>query len=112
MNISEEIRNNALILLPEGRLDSNTSKEFEQQLMAKIDAGNLRVVLDFSQLEYISSAGLRVLMMVAKRLKNEGGGFALCRLKSAIRVVFEVSGFLPILTVVSDVDAAVAAVTG
>ena len=111
MNILEETRNDALILVPEGRLDSNTSKEFEQQLMGKIDAGNLRIVLDFSRLDYISSAGLRVLMMVAKRLKNEGGGFALCHLKSAIRVVFEVSGFLPILTVVNDVDAAVAAVT-
>lgn len=110
MNISEQIRGGALILALKGRLDTNTSEPFEQRMMAVIDAGNHRLVVDLTELDYISSAGLRVLLMGAKRLKNEEGRLALCGLNDHIREVFEVSGFLKILTVVEDADAAVAAV--
>lgn len=112
MDISEQTHENALVLAPAGRLDSNTSEIFERQLMARVDAGNTRLVVDFAGLEYISSAGLRVLLMLAKRLKSEGGRFALCRLRAPIREVLEISGFIPLLTVVDDLDAALAAVAG
>ncbi|MCG6861879.1 MAG: STAS domain-containing protein [Chromatiaceae bacterium] len=110
MHISEQRKEGVLILGPEGRLDTNTSEPFEQRMMAVIDAGNNRLVVDLTELDYISSAGLRVLLMSAKRLKNEQGRLALCGLKSHIREVFEISGFLKILTVVENTDAAVAAV--
>jgi anti-sigma B factor antagonist len=110
MQISEQLKQGALILGLQGRLDTNTSEPFEQRMMAIIDAGNNRLVVDLTDVDYISSAGLRVLLMGAKRLKNEAGRLALCGLKDHIREVFEVSGFLKILTVVGDADAAVAAV--
>jgi anti-sigma B factor antagonist len=110
MHISEQFNEAVLVLGLQGRLDTNTSEPFEQRMMAIIDAGNKRVVVDLTDLDYISSAGLRVLLMGAKRLKNEEGRLALCGLKDHIREVFEVSGFLKILTVVEDADAAVAAV--
>jgi len=110
MHISEQIKEDALILRLQGRLDSNTSEPFEQRMTAIIDAGNRRLVVDLTKLEYISSAGLRVLLMGAKRLKNEEGRLVLCGLRDHIREVFEVSGFLDILTVVDDEDAALAAV--
>ena len=111
MNINEQEKGQAVVFSIDGRLDSNTSEAFEKELMGKIDEGKKHLVVDFTDLEYISSAGLRVLLMAAKRLKSESGGFALCGLKDHIREVFEISGFLPILTVVDDMDAAVAAVS-
>lgn len=110
MNVAESENNGITILTCEGRLDSNTSEAFEQQVMDKIDAGSKKLVIDFSALDYISSAGLRVLLMAAKRLRTEDGKFALCGLKEHIREVFEISGFLPILTVVTASDDAIAAV--
>ena len=110
MQISEQIKEGALILSLQGRLDTNTSELFEERMMAIIDAGNNRLVVDLTDLDYVSSAGLRVLLMGAKRLKNEKGRLALCGLRDHIREVFEVSGFLEILTVVDDEDAALAAV--
>lgn len=111
MNINEQEKGQVAVLSLEGRLDSNTSEAFEQRVMGKIDAGSRQLVIDFSELEYISSAGLRVLLMAAKQLKGVGGAFALCGLKEHIREVFEISGFLPILTVVDDLDAAINAVS-
>ena len=58
-----------------------------------------RFVVDFSQLAYISSAGLRVLLMAAKRVKTENGALILCGMQDHIQEVFEISGFLQILTV-------------
>ena len=112
MNIGEQKVDDVLVLSPEGRLDSNTAEAFEQRVLGRIDDGEVRLVIDLSALEYISSAGLRVLLMAAKRIKSENGGMALCGLKEAIREVFEISGFLTILNIVDDMASAVAAVKG
>ena len=101
---------NITVLSPEGRLDSNNAESFEQLVIGKIDGGEIHLVIDFSGLDYISSAGLRVLLMAAKRIKANAGAMALCGLKAHIHEVFEISGFLPILTIVDDLDAARAAV--
>ncbi len=107
MHVRETETNRATILSVEGRLDSMTSQSFEQQLMGKIDAGNSKIILDFGSLDYISSAGLRVLLMGAKRLQSEGGTFVVCGLKEHIHEVFEISGFLTILTVLDNIDDAI-----
>ncbi len=111
MNIGEEQRGDVILLAPEGRLDSNTAPAFEARLMERIKNGGTRLVIDFSQLDYVSSAGLRVLLMAAKRLKAAKGSLALCSMKEYIHKVFKISGFLPIFTVVDDIDAAIAAVS-
>ena len=110
MNIGERAVGEAVVLSPDGRLDSNTSEAFEQAVMDKIDSGKAKMIIDLSELEYISSAGLRVLLMAAKQVKSGNGALALCGLKDHIREVFEISGFLPILTIVDDESAALAAV--
>lgn len=107
MNIQEQESNNIMILSLTGRLDSNTCESLEQRVLAKIDSGSLKLVINFKELDYISSAGLRVLLVAAKRLKAESGNFVLCDLQDHIREVFEISGFMPILTVVADVDEAI-----
>ncbi|MCP4088692.1 MAG: STAS domain-containing protein [Gammaproteobacteria bacterium] len=110
MNIGEQKMGDVTVLSPERRLDSNTAEFFEKLILGKIDEGNSKLIIDFSALDYISSAGLRVLLMAAKRIKAEQGGMALCGLKAHIREVFEISGFLPILTIVDDIDSAMASV--
>jgi anti-anti-sigma factor len=84
----------------EGRLDSNTSEALAQQLNNTMDSGQYQLIVDFSQLAYISSAGLRVLLMAVKRVTTESGALILFGMQDHIREVFEISGFLQILTVV------------
>ncbi len=109
LSIGEEQTANAIVLEPSGRLDSVTAKDFETALIGKIDAGAKRVVLDLGQLAYISSAGLRVLLIAAKRLKSVGGALVLCGLNPSVREVFEISGFVSILEVHPDRDTALSA---
>jgi anti-sigma B factor antagonist len=110
MNINETKNNDIIIFSLEGRLDSNTSEDFERQLMTKIDDANNKMIIEFSALDYISSAGLRVLLMAAKRLKIANGSFVLCGLKTHLYEIFEISGFLQILTIVNNLENAQAEV--
>ncbi|MFV0437877.1 MAG: STAS domain-containing protein [Desulfopila sp.] len=76
-----------------GRLDSTTSPDFEQGLVEYLDppAGNL--LLDFNDLDYISSAGLRVVLNAAKRFRESTWKFAACNMQDHVQEVFEISGF-------------------
>lgn len=109
MAIVTERSGDILVLLPQGRLDSNNAGAVEAEILALVAGGAHRVVMDFTSLDYISSAGLRVVLVVAKRLKQAGGTFVLCSLPSHIREVFEISGFLAILQAADTREAALAA---
>jgi stage II sporulation protein AA (anti-sigma F factor antagonist) len=98
---SEKTKGKVLVLKPEGRLDSNTVNAAEADLFSYLEKGETRVVLDLSDLDYISSSGLRLVLMMGKRLSFKQGKLALCGLKPHIREVFEISGFISILTVVA-----------
>ncbi|MBF0306918.1 MAG: STAS domain-containing protein [Alphaproteobacteria bacterium] len=99
MTIEIERAGEVLVLSPVGRLDSNNAGEAEKTILGKIAEGEMKIVFDFGRLDYISSAGLRVMLMAAKRLKQGGGKMVLCAMRDHIREVFEISGFLSILTV-------------
>ncbi|BCU07088.1 STAS domain-containing protein [Allochromatium tepidum] len=90
-----------------GRLDSSNAGELEAILPERV-AGNEKVLLDCSRLEFISSAGLRIVLMAAKKAKQRDGRFALCGMDENIHGVFETSGFLRILRVYPDRDTAIA----
>ncbi len=106
MQVSEEKNENVLVLGLSGRLDSATSPQFEKQLLGHVSNGENRLVLDLSALEYVSSAGLRILLMGAKRTRQEAGTMVLCNLRPAIEEVLKMSGFLAILTVAPSREAA------
>lgn len=89
-----------LVVIPNGRLDSNTAPGFERELNGYVARGEKRVVLDMTQLDYISSAGLRVVLMLVKQLKAQNGRALLCGMKPAIKEVFDISGFSKILQIV------------
>ena len=91
----------------EGRLDISNSGQFEKECLAWIEQGHKILVLDFSQLEYISSAGLRSILSAAKKAGSAGGSVSLCGLSGLVEEVITVSGFDNILAVYADVEQAV-----
>jgi len=96
--MSDEIQ----VARPQGRLDSNSGPVFEKELLGHIDGGSRRVLLDLSQLSYISSAGLRVILVAAKKMKAVGGQLVLSGLSAQVAEVFEISGFNRILDIEPD----------
>ncbi len=101
MECIRENEKDALVLHVRGRLDAGSASLFEQECTGVIDAGEKQLVMDFSQLQYISSAGLRVILATVKRMKAKGGDVAICSLQPVVEDVFTVSGFatyLPIYT--------------
>jgi anti-anti-sigma factor len=98
MEISTRTMNDIHIVGINGSLDSTTSPEAKKSIDAVL-VGAKKVLLDFSQLDYISSAGLRVLLGTAKHLRGSGGKLGLFGLNQSVREVFEISGFSSILSV-------------
>ncbi len=92
-----------------GRIDSVTAKSLEEKLLALIKEAPPALVLDFAKVDYISSAGLRVLLVAAKQSKAAQCKFALCSLKPQVREVFDISGFGTIITIHPDRASALAA---
>ena len=82
-----------------GKLDTNTTPTAEGEINALLDAGASKLLINFEQLSYISSSGLRLLLATAKRLKGSGGDLKVCSLNEMATEVFEVSGFSAILNV-------------
>lgn len=107
MEIKVETFGDATVLVPVARVDSATAKAFEAKVLQVVNSGVARIILDFSELDYISSAGLRVVLVGAK-MTRAPRKFALCGMKPHIREVFDVSGFAKILSIQPDRAAAAA----
>jgi len=104
--ISSGKEQDCLIVSVEGRMDAVTTPEFEQKLGGWIDEGEIRFIVDFAGLGYISSAGLRGILTSVKRLKAEGGQIVLTSLHGTVKEVFEISGFSTIIPIYESVEAA------
>ena len=107
MEITEEKRGEVIILGLKGRLDANTVKGLEDKLLALTEGGENRLVIDLSQLDYIGSAGLRVLLVTAKSSAKASGKLVLASLRDPVRDIFDMSGFSSIFTIHSSLDEAV-----
>ena len=108
MQISEQARGGALVIQASGRLDSSSAGALEAVLPARIQA-NDKVVLDLAEVAYVSSAGLRVLLIGAKAARAAGHKLALAGLSDSVREVFDISGFTSLFTIAPDLDSALAA---
>lgn len=75
-----------------GTIDTRASSDFESEMLKAVQAGAKQVIVDFAKLDLVTSAGIRVLVMMAKRLKGSGGGLVLCSLSADVRRVFDISG--------------------
>ncbi len=98
MKIHEEKKGKATVFALVGRLDSSTSQDVEQQITGAIQGGTKDVVLDFTSLEYISSAGIRVLVHCHKEIEKQGGHIYLASVPKPIENVLYITGFLPYFT--------------
>lgn len=112
MHISQELHDEVIVVAPQGRIDSTTSAAFDAHLLGLPKTGQPRIVIDFANVDYISSAGLRVMLTLAKRVRDARGALALCSLDDTVRQVFELAGFLPLFAVEGSRDGAVRAVAG
>ncbi len=99
MQISVKTTNEVQILSFEGRLDTRTSPDAQKQMTQLIEQGKNRFLVNFEKLDYISSAGLRVLLAAAKKLKGIDGELRICSLNEVVTEVFDISGFTTIFKV-------------
>ena len=97
MNIIKNKDGSKLTLALEGRLDTTTAPQLEAELKASMD-GVTELDMDFEKLEYLSSAGLRVLL-AAQKVMNKQGSMVIRHVNETIHEVFEVTGFIDILTI-------------
>jgi len=108
MQITEQTRDGVLVLEAAGRLDSSSAGALEAVLPARIQS-NDKVVLNLTEVPYVSSAGLRVLLIGAKAARAGGKKLALAGLSESVREVFDISGFTSLFTIAPDLEAALAA---
>lgn len=99
MEISSELMNEVKVVRLEGNLDTNTSSSAQEFLNAAIDEGAAKIIVNLEKVDFVSSAGLRVLLATAKRLGVSGGTLRICGLNDTVSEVFEISGFSTILSV-------------
>ena len=109
MEIREDRRETVLIVAPVGRVDSNSAGALETALLAH--GREPRLLVDLSSVEYISSAGLRVFLMLARKVKEAGGRLALCGMAGSVKQVFDLAGFTALFAVEPSVDQGVARLT-
>ena len=99
MSLSREKNGEVFIVSAAGQINSANAAEVEKNVLEWVEEGERKWILDMGGLEYISSAGLRVVLLLAKRLKQNGGHLVLCSLQPHVLEVFDISGFLSILDV-------------
>lgn len=99
MNIAEKKEAKAMVVAVSGRMDAVTAPEFEKKLDGFIAQGEKAFLINLSGLEYISSAGLRVILACAKRLKEQSGKLVFSGLAGHVKEVFLISGFNGIFSI-------------
>jgi len=109
MNIHQSNHDGVTVIAPSGRIDTTTSGAVEEAVRRAVDGGARDLVIDFAGVEYISSAGLRVCLVLAKRLRDLQGRLVLCRLPEPVRQVFRLAGFMPLFRIEASSEAALAA---
>ncbi len=105
MEIKELKRENDLLTATlSGRMDAITAAEFTNQLESWIVEGRKSFIIDCGQLDYISSAGLRAILIIAKKVRGLDGKLQLAALQESVQTVFEISGFDKIIPIFANID--------
>lgn len=104
MDVENFMQEDTCVVKINGRLDATTAPELDQYMGDVIEKGNQKIVFDLTNLEYVSSAGLRIFLVVAKKLKGLKGELSLAGLQGNIKEVVEISGFPSILPCYDSMD--------
>lgn len=107
VEVIEETKGDLLILKIKGRLDAISTPSAERGIFAQINQGNHRLLLDFTALNYLSSAGMRMLLSITKKLKALSGKLVLCCVSSQVMDVLKMSGFDHVLEIYSTQEEAI-----
>jgi anti-anti-sigma factor len=109
MDLREDKVGGVTVVEVRGRIDSTTAPALGERLTASLGAPKVRVLLDLSRLEYISSAGFRILLLAAKRADETGSRLVLCRVSGRVRQLFDLGGFLDLFTIAGSRDEGISA---
>ena len=109
MDVGEDRVGSVTVVEVKGRVDSTTAPVLGEKLVAVLGASGQRVVLDLRGLEYISSAGFRILLLAAKRADEAGSRFVLCGVSGKVRQLFDLGGFLDLFTIAVSREEGIAA---
>lgn len=102
MNVSIEAAGGVAVLRLNGRLDATTNAKLEAAAGTAITGGNPRVIFDMREVTYVSSAGLRTILVATKQAKAANGGVAVFGLQPSVKEVFEISGYGALAPIASD----------
>ena len=100
VDIKPERKGNLLILRFSGRLDAISTPEAEKKVLEKVDQGSIHLLFDFSNIDYISSAGMRMLLAITKKIKSSSGQLVLFGVTTNVMDVFKMSGFDHVLELI------------
>jgi anti-anti-sigma factor len=107
MNVQVKASPDYTLVILEGRVDTTNAGEFEKSILEVIETGCTKLILDCSGLNYISSSGLRIFLVVQKKMTAVKGKFNLCSLQPSIKEIFDISGFSSIFSVFADQETAI-----
>jgi anti-anti-sigma factor len=107
MEIIQKEENGIVSIAIKGRLDADSSVEAEKVVKDALQGQTTRLLFDLGALEYLSSAGLRVLLTAAKEMRRKDGKLVLCSLNEFVKEIFEVSGFQSLIPIVDSVESGI-----
>ena len=93
MDVVVEEKGDIIVMRVKGRLDAASSPQLEQTINSIIDGGHFKLVLNFSDVEYLSSAGMRLMLAISKKLQNLEGKVVACSLSDDVMEVIKMAGF-------------------
>jgi anti-anti-sigma factor len=99
MQIQTEQVGDAHLVVASGRLDGIYSSAFVSQVGELITGPNPKILIDFADIDYVTSAGLRALLLLLKKAKASGGVFALCGVNEQVRQILDISGFAELFSI-------------
>ncbi len=107
MEITQKEENGIVSIVIKGRLDADSSAEAEKVVKEALEGQTNRVLFNLSALEYLSSAGLRVVLSAAKEMRRREGKIVLCCLNEFVKEIFEVSGFQSLIPITDSVESGI-----
>jgi stage II sporulation protein AA (anti-sigma F factor antagonist) len=110
MEIQSRMEGRAAVVTVTGRMDAQTASAYQEKMNALMAGGTTAAVVDFDGLDYISSTGLRAVLVTAKALMGKGGQVRFANVKGSVREVFEMSGFSALFPMHESVAAALAGI--
>jgi anti-anti-sigma factor len=109
MNITKEDLKGIIILRCEGRLDATTAPRLEDEINVLLDQERIKVMIDFSRIDYLSSAGMRLLLSMTKRLKAKKGKLSIFAIHEEVREIIHMAGFEKVLAIYNSQEEAIEA---